>query len=92
MTNKDDFQCIQLTNPHCRSEDKTIYDKTCRTTVIFNCEQAYSGGQISYESADEGSAGYRGHSGGYSGGSSGGSGGYGGGKCQTSCTRTPQTK
>jgi len=37
MTAKDDFQCIVLKAPKCHAEDRTVIDKTCRTTTTFDC-------------------------------------------------------
>ena len=41
---KDDFQCINIPNPVCTTEEKTVYEKTCRTETVFDCsnlEDAY---------------------------------------------------
>merc|ERR1711981_343804 len=35
---KDDFQCITITNPSCGTKDHTVYDKTCRTVTHFDCK------------------------------------------------------
>merc|ERR1712142_641992 len=40
MAAKDDFQCIVLSSPKCYAEDRTVIDKTCRTTTSFDCGHA----------------------------------------------------
>jgi len=40
MTAKDDFQCIVMNSPKCYAEDRTVIDKTCRTTTSFDCGAA----------------------------------------------------
>ena len=43
FTTKEKSTCINVMNPYCSHEEKTIIDKTCRTTTKFDCptEQAY---------------------------------------------------
>merc|ERR1719167_1111214 len=38
LTEKDDYKCITIVNPYCAKKDRTVYDKTCRTMVNFDCK------------------------------------------------------
>merc|ERR1712018_331475 len=38
LTERDDFQCIKVVNPYCSLKEHTVYDKTCRTLVHFDCK------------------------------------------------------
>merc|ERR1711993_137152 len=38
LTEKDDFQCIEVVNPYCTVKEHTVYDKTCRTVTHFDCK------------------------------------------------------
>jgi len=51
MTAKDDFQCIALSSPKCYAEDRTVIDKTCRTTTIFDCAHAAASATDHYGSS-----------------------------------------
>jgi len=55
LTEKDDFKCITVTNPHCAVKEHTVYDKTCKNMVNFDCK-AYGYGD--YDSATGGEAEY----------------------------------
>merc|ERR1739836_42335 len=37
FTTKEKSTCINIHNPYCTHEEKTIIDKTCRTTTKFDC-------------------------------------------------------
>merc|ERR1711994_969364 len=37
-TEKDDFKCIRVPNTYCALKERTVYDKTCRTMVNFDCK------------------------------------------------------
>jgi len=98
LTERDDFQCINIVNPYCAMKEHTVYDKTCRTLVNFDCK-AVGYGSKGYESS--GSAdGYGSSSGSDGYGSSSGLDGYGtsGSYKDTSyapehkCTKTHETK
>ncbi len=58
-THKDDFQCIEVTNPSCSNVDQTLYDKTCRTTTKFDCDYSggYGGGAVGGYGAQGGAVG-----------------------------------
>jgi len=87
LTSKDDFQCIALSNPKCYAEDKTVYDKTCRTSTHFDCSYGYGAPSAHYESAAVTDYASGGHEGDY---------GYGGGdyghQYDSKCKRTYDTK
>jgi len=94
LTERDDFQCINIVNPYCAMKEHTVYDKTCRTMVNFDCKPVGYGSN-SYEKSDGyGSTGSDGY------GSSTGSDGYGSSgsyeesshAVQHKCTRTHETK
>merc|ERR1712059_151892 len=38
LTERDDFKCVHVTNPYCALKEHTVYDKTCRTLVHFDCK------------------------------------------------------
>merc|ERR1711996_212979 len=38
ITERDDFKCVQVTNPYCAVKEHTVYDKTCRNLVHFDCK------------------------------------------------------
>merc|ERR1712140_58756 len=89
LTERDDFQCINVVNPYCAMKEHTVYDKTCRTIVNFDCKA------VGYGSNEYGSSG---RSDAY--GSSTGSEGYGSSESyadvsyvpQHKCTKTHETK
>ena len=37
---RDDFLCKEITKPKCVDEWKVLYDKTCKTTVRFDCNMS----------------------------------------------------
>merc|ERR1712173_103391 len=96
-TEKDDFQCITITNPQCGTKEHTVYDKTCRTVTHFDCKatgyadnDGYGSGSSnsygdSYGSSNTGS--YGDSYGSSNTGSYGQDDSYG-----HKCTRTPETK
>merc|ERR1712226_1650546 len=51
LTERDDFQCINIANPYCAMKEHTVYDKTCRTIVNFDCKA------VGYGSNEYGSSG-----------------------------------
>ena len=103
FTTKDDFQCLNVMNPMCSTEERTIYDKTCTTTTSFDCPQTAAYGQEMDPMSGYGGASSASPSGGDSYGSQ--SGGYSQGgspsyeqpapKCRrtqsTKCYNTPRT-
>merc|ERR1719370_1797485 len=64
LTEKDDYKCITVMNPYCAKKDRTVYDKTCRTMVNFDC-QAQGGNSYGAGSGSNGDARYGATSGGY---------------------------
>merc|ERR1712080_695497 len=50
LTERDDFQCINIVNPYCAMKEHTVYDKTCRTMVNFDCKAVGYGSSKGYES------------------------------------------
>merc|ERR1712136_597446 len=38
ITERDDFKCIHVPNTYCAMKDRTVYDKTCRTMINFDCK------------------------------------------------------
>jgi hypothetical protein len=54
---KDDFQCLNIPNPVCNTEEKTVYEKTCRTTSTFDCSSQMVGGG-GYSSQETSADGY----------------------------------
>merc|ERR1712018_1113854 len=40
--------CINVHNPYCKHEEKTIIDRTCRTSTKFDCPTEYGYGKDSY--------------------------------------------
>merc|ERR1711944_250319 len=89
LTEKDDYKCITITNPYCAKKERTVYDKTCRTMVNFDCK-AQGGNSYGAGSSGNGDSGYGGSDGGY-----GGSSYEPEYKCQrsheTKCYTTPRT-
>merc|ERR1712110_934162 len=84
LTEKDDYQCINVVNPYCAKKDRTVYDKTCRTMVNFDCK-AHGGNSYAGSSSGSGNSNYDGTTGGYGDSTNGGhgdsaSGAYGGSK------------
>merc|ERR1712198_511730 len=63
-TEKDDYKCITVVNPYCAKKDRTVYDKTCRTMVNFDCK-AQVGNSYGSSSNSNGDAGYGASAGGY---------------------------
>merc|ERR1712018_111983 len=55
MTEKDDFKCIRVPNTHCAMKEHTVYDKTCRTMINFDCKPQEYG---SFSHSDSSSVGY----------------------------------
>merc|ERR1711894_81227 len=64
LTEKDDYKCITVVNPYCAKKDRTVYDKTCRTMVNFDCK-AHGGNSYEGSSSGNGDSSYGGPSGGY---------------------------
>merc|ERR1711899_495689 len=63
MTERDDFKCIRVPNTYCALKERTVYDKTCRTMVNFDCKpQEYGafsqGSSVSDGYGSSGSDGY----------------------------------
>merc|ERR1711862_586678 len=57
ITERDDFKCIHVPNTYCAMKERTVYDKTCRTMINFDCKpQEYGYG--SSGSDKYGSSGY----------------------------------
>merc|ERR1712038_2087163 len=53
MTERDDFKCIRVPNTYCALKERTVYDKTCRTMINFDCKlQEY--GSFSQGSGSDG--------------------------------------
>merc|ERR1712243_11835 len=57
LTEKDDYKCITVVNPYCAKKDRTVYDKTCRTMINFDCK-AQGGNSYGAGSNSNGNAGY----------------------------------
>merc|ERR1712179_713740 len=64
LTEKDDYKCITVVNPYCAKKDHTVYDKTCRTMVNFDCK-AHDGNTYGGSSSGSGASHHGGTSGGY---------------------------
>merc|ERR1712141_597388 len=64
LTEKDDYKCLNIVNPYCAKKDRTVYDKTCRTMVNFDCK-AHGGNTYGGSSSGSGDSNYGGTSGGY---------------------------
>merc|ERR1711944_282659 len=47
-TTKEKSVCINVHNPYCKHEEKTIIDRTCRTSTKFDCPTEYGYGKDSY--------------------------------------------
>merc|ERR1712038_215319 len=60
----DDYKCITVMNPYCAKKDRTVYDKTCRTMVNFDCK-AQGGNTYGTGPSGSGDSGYGGSDGGY---------------------------
>merc|ERR1719411_2096878 len=58
LTEKDDFKCIAVTNPHCAMKEHTVYDKTCKTLVNFDCKAQGYGSDYSHNEGDHQSDAY----------------------------------
>jgi hypothetical protein len=86
FTEKDDFQCITITNPSCGTKDYTVYDKTCRTVTHFDCKATGYADNDGYGSGNSNPSGDS--YGSYNTGSYGQDDSSSGHKC----TRTPETK
>jgi len=57
VTERDDFKCIRVPNTYCAMKERTVYDKTCRTMINFDCKpQEYGYGNSG--SDGYGSSGY----------------------------------
>merc|ERR1712126_468301 len=61
LTEKVDYKCITIVNPYCAKKDRTVYDKTCRTMVNFDCK-AQGGNSYGASSSGNGDAGGYGES------------------------------
>merc|ERR1719376_107720 len=48
----EDFQCIVLKSPKCYAEDRTVLDKTCRTSTTFDCAAVTAPMDHGYGSSD----------------------------------------
>merc|ERR1712179_789210 len=90
LTEKDDYKCITVVNPYCAKKDHTVYDKTCRTMVNFDCK-ARAGNTYGGSSSGSGDSNYGGTSGGYGDSTSGG---YGDSKYEPEfkCHKSHETK
>jgi len=88
LTEKDDYKCITVVNPYCAKKDRTVYDKTCRTMVNFDCK-AHGGNSYGGSSSGSGDSNYGGTSGGYGDSTSGG---YGDSKYEPELNATSRTK
>jgi len=64
LTEKDDYKCIHVVNPYCAKKDRTVYDKTCRTMVNFDCK-AQGGNSYGGSFNSNGDGGYGAAAGGY---------------------------
>jgi len=58
MVAKDDYQCIEVRKPNCYSMDQQVLDKTCKTTVKFDCSSGYAAPADTGYSATSTSSGY----------------------------------
>merc|ERR1739848_274446 len=85
-TEKDDFQCITITNPSCGTKDYTVYDKTCRTVTHFDCKATGYGDNEGYGSGNSNAYGDS------YGSSNTGSYGQDDSSYGHTCSRTPETK
>merc|ERR1712223_258846 len=47
-TIKEKSVCINVHNPYCKHEEKTIIDRTCRTSTKFDCPTEYGYGKDDY--------------------------------------------
>merc|ERR1711978_59223 len=45
--------CINVHNPYCKHEEKTIIDRTCRTSTKFDCPTEYGYGKDSYGKGED---------------------------------------
>merc|ERR1711878_45097 len=45
--------CINVHNPYCKHEEKTIIDRTCRTSTTFDCPTEYGYGKDSYGKGED---------------------------------------
>jgi len=57
FTTKEKSTCINVRNPFCSHEEKTIVDKTCRTTTKFDCPTETHGSDSGYGGSGYGSGG-----------------------------------
>merc|ERR1712039_519933 len=53
-TIKEKSVCINVHNPYCKHEEKTIIDRTCRTSTKFDCPTEYGYGKDAYGKDDYG--------------------------------------
>merc|ERR1712020_578332 len=60
FTERDDFQCVNVVNPYCAVKEHTVYDKTCRTLVHFDCKAQDFAASASHTSGSHGTDGYGG--------------------------------
>jgi hypothetical protein len=58
LTERDDFECVHVTNPYCALKEHTVYDKTCRTLVTFDCKAQGYGTYDSHAADSHGTKGY----------------------------------
>merc|ERR1712177_159035 len=52
-TTKEKSVCINVHNPYCKHEEKTIVDRTCRTSTKFDCPTEYGYGKDSYGKGED---------------------------------------
>merc|ERR1711992_184495 len=52
-TTKEKTVCINVHNPYCKHEEKTIIDRTCRTSTKFDCPTEYGYGKDSYGKGED---------------------------------------
>merc|ERR1712078_98759 len=52
-TTKEKNICINVHNPYCKHEEKTIIDRTCRTSTKFDCPTEYGYGKDSYGKGED---------------------------------------
>merc|ERR1712224_496535 len=52
-TTKEKSVCINVHNPYCKHEEKTIIDRTCRTSTKFDCPTEYGYGKDSYGKGED---------------------------------------
>merc|ERR1712083_697144 len=56
LTERDDFKCVKVVNPYCAVKEHTVYDKTCRNLVHFDCKAQGYGTYGSHDTKGYGSS------------------------------------